>query len=69
MRVEGERLYTQASGQLQRMRITEALRLLERAEQAHYDPNTCAAGRWLRKTRTIRTKSAILFLQFARWLV
>jgi hypothetical protein len=46
MTVEGERLYIQASEQLQRMRVAEALRLFERAEQAHYDPDSCAAGRW-----------------------
>jgi hypothetical protein len=44
--VEGERLYTQASDQLQRMRVREALRLFEDAEQARYDPDSCAAGRW-----------------------
>jgi hypothetical protein len=44
--VEGERLYTQAGEQLQRMRVRQALRLFERAEQAHYDPDCCAAGRW-----------------------
>jgi hypothetical protein len=44
--VEGERLYTQASEQLQRMRVKKALQLFERAEQAHYDPDCCAAGRW-----------------------
>jgi hypothetical protein len=46
MTVEGEQLYTQASEQLERMRVTEALRLFERAEQARYDPDSCAAGRW-----------------------
>ena len=46
MTVEGERLYAQASQQLQRMRVREALQLFERAEQAHYDPDSCAAGRW-----------------------
>lgn len=44
--MEGERLYTQASEQLQRMRVKRALRLFERAEQAQYDPDCCAAGRW-----------------------
>jgi hypothetical protein len=44
--VEGERLYIQASEKLQRMRVREALRLFERAEQAHYDADSCAAGRW-----------------------
>jgi hypothetical protein len=44
--VEGERLYIRARQQLQRMRVREALRLFERAEQAHYDPDDCAAGRW-----------------------
>lgn len=44
--MNGEQLYIQASEQLQRMRVTEALRLFERAEQAHYDPDSCAAGRW-----------------------
>jgi hypothetical protein len=44
--VQGERLYTQATEQLQRMRVKKALRLFERAEQAHYDPDCCAAGRW-----------------------
>src|SRR4051812_831980 len=46
MTVEGERLYIQASEQLQRMRVTEAFQLFERAEHAHYDPDSCAAGRW-----------------------
>lgn len=44
--MKGEQLYIQASEQLQRMRVTKALRLFERAEQAHYDPDSCAAGRW-----------------------
>lgn len=44
--MEGERLYTQAGEQLQRMRVKEALRLFKRAEQANYDPDSCAAGRW-----------------------
>jgi hypothetical protein len=44
--VEGERLYTRATQQLQRMRVRDALRLFERAEQAHYDADSCAAGRW-----------------------
>lgn len=44
--MEGERLYIQASEQLQRMRVAEALRLFDLAEQAHYDPDSCAAGRW-----------------------
>jgi hypothetical protein len=44
--VEGERLYTQASKQLERMQVTQALRLFGRAEQAGYDADSCAAGRW-----------------------
>jgi hypothetical protein len=28
------------------MRVRDALRLFERAEQAHYDLDSCAAGRW-----------------------
>ncbi|MFL6350652.1 MAG: ADP-heptose--LPS heptosyltransferase [Bryobacteraceae bacterium] len=44
--VEGERLYIKAGEQLQSMRVHTALRLFERAEQAHYDPDSCAAGRW-----------------------
>jgi hypothetical protein len=44
--VEGEQLYIQASEQLQRMRVREALGLFEGAEEAHYDADTCAAGRW-----------------------
>lgn len=44
--MEGDRLYTQAGERLQRMRVRDALRLFERAERAHYDLDSCAAGRW-----------------------
>lgn len=44
--MKAERLYTQATEQLERMRVKHALRLFERAEQAHHDPDCCAAGRW-----------------------
>src|SRR5437868_10302065 len=46
MKVKGERLYMQASRQLQRMRPQRALPLFDRAEEARYDPDSCAAGRW-----------------------
>jgi hypothetical protein len=44
--VEGERLYTDAGEHLERMRVKQALRLFKQAERAHYDPDSCAAGRW-----------------------
>jgi hypothetical protein len=44
--VKGEQLFTRAIDQLERMRVEEALRLFVRAEQAGYDPDSCAAGRW-----------------------
>jgi hypothetical protein len=44
--VNAQQLYTRATRQLQRMRVEDALRLFERAEQAHFDPDSCAAGRW-----------------------
>jgi hypothetical protein len=44
--VKGERLYTHAQKNLERMSISHALRLFNLAERAHFDPDSCAAGRW-----------------------
>ncbi len=42
----GEQLYTRAQKQLERLKVAQALQLFEQAEQAHFDPDCCAAGRW-----------------------
>lgn len=46
MGVTGEQLYTRAQKHLERLKVAQALRLFEQAEQARFDPDCCAAGRW-----------------------
>ncbi len=42
-----EQLFVGAEERLARLRVADALRLFNLAEQAHGDPDSCAGGRWL----------------------
>jgi hypothetical protein len=45
--VTGKIYFDRAQEELGRLRIPEALRLFRMAEQAHFDPDVCAARRWM----------------------
>jgi hypothetical protein len=44
--VTHQQLFSKAHEELRHMRTGKARRLFEAAELAHYDPDSCAAGRW-----------------------
>lgn len=43
----GEQLFSQAQAQLRTLQVREALRLFNLSEQAGYDADSCAGGRWM----------------------
>jgi len=45
--VTSEKLFSSAGHELRQRRVAEALRLFTLAEEAGYDPDECAGGRWI----------------------